>query len=604
MKKLILAISFLCASILYSSAQEVVHIAPHDGDMTPTIRAAIDSATSKDIKIVLEAGTYFCRPDYAFDKYCAVTNHGNGLKKILFPMIGYNSVSIEGNGATILCHGHIMPFLFEECGEIAVDGVTVDWDIPFTFLAEVIAVDAKEGWREVKPMGKEDGFNWEFKKEILFPNIDGFNYQCLGSTLPFDATTKRVVAGAIDCYSNPTRVEKLKNGNLKIYEKLRYQPPVGSLLSSKGDREHDRYAPAFEFKECDKISIDHVTVHHAPGMGFLFERSANITLKNSQVVLKEGSRRVISSTADATHFANCKGDILIEGCRFENMLDDGTNVHGTYAVIDQIVDRSNVVIELMHFEQLGFKFAEAGEQMWFISKPSPLRLDAIGTVAKVEQINEKYCKITFAEPMPCEVKEGYILENKTWNPTFTMRGCTIQNHRARNVVLKSPLKTVIENNYFSGMMSSILFRGELYFWYESGGVEDVLIQHNTFHNVADCGTPHATLYITPRFNEEFDPTIPYDRNIRFVNNTINTSNPKIVWADRVDGLLIEGNKIEINTDIEPSFPNEPTYNIENSRNVVIKNNTYKGEASLATIRVDQASSNEVTIKKNKIRNIE
>ena len=37
------------------------------------------------------------------------------------------------------------------------------------------------------------------------------------------------------------------------------------------------------------------------------------------------TQRVISTTADATHFVNCKGDILIENCRFENMLDDGTN---------------------------------------------------------------------------------------------------------------------------------------------------------------------------------------------------------------------------------------------------------------------------------------
>lgn len=42
-----------------------------------------------------------------------------------------------------------------------------------------------------------------------------------------------MVHGAIDIDSNPSGVERMKNGNLRIYEKLNYYPPVGALLSSK-----------------------------------------------------------------------------------------------------------------------------------------------------------------------------------------------------------------------------------------------------------------------------------------------------------------------------------------------------------------------------------
>ena len=111
---------------------------------------------------------------------------------------------------------------------------------------------------------------------------------------------------------------------------MKKYPPVGSVLSSKGDREHDRYAPAFEVKSSKNITFDGLVVHHALGMGYLFERTEDIKILNCGVYLRKGTERVISSTADATHFANCKGDILIENSRFENMLDDGTNVHGTY----------------------------------------------------------------------------------------------------------------------------------------------------------------------------------------------------------------------------------------------------------------------------------
>ncbi|MFR9521996.1 MAG: right-handed parallel beta-helix repeat-containing protein, partial [Rikenellaceae bacterium] len=469
MKKYIL-LTIACCATLFGAAQERITIAHTSGDATLAIRQALEQATSKSIVVELEQGEYFCRPEYAFEKYCAITNHGNGSKKILFPLIGFESVTIEGNGATILCHGQIMPFLFEECQEVSVKDLTINWDTPFTFLAEVMAVNPEEGWRDVKPM--VEGFSWELKGgEINFPNIDGFNYMELGSTLPFTKEEKRVVKGAIDIYSRPTKVEKLDNGNLRIYEKLRYYPPVGSLLSSKGDRENDRYAPAFEFKGSQNITVDNITIHHALGMGFLFERSEDIKVLNSKIVVEEGSPRVISSTADATHFANCKGDILIENCRFENMLDDGTNVHGTYVVIDQVIDPHNIIVELKHFEQLGFEFAEVGDQLWFVAQPSPDRLGGENSVVGVKTLNERYTQLTLAEPLADGIKEGDLVENKTWNPTFTMRGCTIQNHRARCIVLKTPLSTLIEDNYFSAMMSAVLFRGESFFWYESGQVE-------------------------------------------------------------------------------------------------------------------------------------
>ncbi len=593
---LIIAITAFSSVGLY--AQQVVKLSPEEGDMTPKLRELLESVNSDGIRIELEAGTYYFKPDYAFEKYCALTNHGNGSKKILFPINNYNKVEIEGNGAKIICHGQMMPFLFEECDNVTVSNLSINWDIPFTFLAEVVAVDPNGEWREVKP--RREGFSWALKNgEIQFPNIDGFNYAYLGSTLEFTKDTKRVAPQAVDMHSEPTRVEELENGNLKIYEKLRVMPRVGTLLSSKGDRAQDRYAPAFDFKSCNNIRLQGVTVHHALGMAYLFEKSKDISIINSNVKLEEGSNRVISSTADATHFANCAGDILIDGCTFQNMLDDGTNVHGTYVEVDEVLNATSVRVAFKHFEQMGFSFTELKDEMWFVLHPSPSRLSETGVVKSVKVVNEKYTVIEFEEPLPAGMKKGDILENKTWNPTFTMRNCTINNHRARNVVLKTPLKTVIENNNFSSMMSAILFRGETYFWFESGAVQDVLIKGNKFINCADCGTEHAVLYVTPRLGESFNQTEQYDRNIRFVDNYIDSYNHKVVWADRVDGLLIEGNTIIRNTQGVPVFKDDPIFQLENCKNVVIKDNSYKGKETDNVLKADTVSMENLKMKKLK-----
>lgn len=270
------------------------------------------------------------------------------------------------------------------------------------------------------------------------------------------------------------------------------------------------------------------------------------------------------------------------------MLDDGTNVHGTYVEVDKVIDDHTVRVVLKHFEQSGFKFAGKGDDVWFILHPSPQR-QAVNTVDSVFTLNERFIRLSFTKPLPAGLKKGDMLENKTWNPAFTMRGCTIRNHRARSVILKTPLKTVIENNYFSSMMSAILLRGETHFWFESGAVEDVLIQNNTFENCADCGTRHAVLYVTPRLGKQFDPTQTYDRNIRFINNTINSFNPRVIWADRVEGLLVKGNRIIRNTEKEPIFPRDPVYELVNCRNVRIEDNLYSGKAPFTLLKADAVS---------------
>jgi len=588
-------ITFLLIFALYARAEQVLHFTSSAGDMTETVRAAVERCTDTNIKLVFEKGIYFFRPDYALEKYCVVTNHGNGLKRIIFNFEGFESVEIEGNGSEFIFHGQVMPFLFDDCDQIQVRNLTIDWDIPFLFQSEVLAVNEKEQWIDVLPY--TEGFSWQLKNEqIQFPNIDGFNYPELGSTLAFDKVESRVAHGAWDFHSSLRWVEEMPCGLLRVHEKLKHYPEVGDVLCSKGDREHDRYAPAFEVKSSKNVLFENTVVHHALGMAYLFERTENISILNCGVYLREGSSRVVSSTADATHFANCKGDILIENCRFENMLDDGTNVHGTYVEVSKILREDAVRVELKHFEQYGFEFAAPGDEIWFIKSPDPGRGE-VNTVLAAKPVNERFIDLQFERPLAKDLKIGDVLENKTWNPTFTMRGSTIRDHRARNVVLKTPLKTIVENNYFSSMMSSILFRGETFFWFESGAVEDVVIRNNTFDYCAYSGTEHAVLFITPKLGSNYNSQIIYDRNIRFENNEITTFDNRIVWADRVEGLVVKGNTIIQTFDAKQLYPDAPLIELSNSKSVEITDNSYEGNCQKGVV-LDQTSAQSLMLKSN------
>ena len=592
---IVFAILFL--QIFTVNATEIINIKHSIKDITSTVREAINCAKTKEIKIVFEKGIYTFLPEYAHTKFSFITNHGNGYKSIAFRFEEFNAIEIEGNGSEFIFHGRMAPFQFENCKNIKVQNVTIDWDIPFIFEAEVLATNKKEGYMDVKPL--VDGYSWDFKDDkITFPNVDGFNFHELGHTHCFDPKTKSTFYGSFGLHLNPNKVEKLGNGVFRFHQKLRKFPPVSSIIAAKGGKDLNRYAPAFQTQECKNVVYDKVIIHHALGMGFLFERTANIKIINSGVFTRDGSDRYISSTADATHFANCKGDVLIENCRIEGMLDDGTNVHGTYVKVDKILDDYTVRIALHHFEQMGFKFADKGDEVWFIQKPSPKR-GVVNEVVKAEFINEKYTELTFKNKISKSLSKNDVLENKTWNPVFTMRNCRVTKHRARNAMIKTPLKIVIEDNYFSSDMASIGLRGETSKWYESGAVEDVIIRNNTFVDCAHGGTDHPVLWVSPKLNKGFNQSEIYDRNIIFENNTIVGFNSRIVWADRLDGLIFRNNTIKQTKLAKSQYLNAPLFDFMNSKNITLSNNKVQGFTENTTVKVDRISQKTLKTNNNK-----
>ena len=86
MTKLLLNIVFIGVLIFsnYVSAVEIIEIKHQKGDMTTIVRKMIAQTKATDLKIVFEKGNYLFLPDYATSKYSYITNHGNGLKRIVF----------------------------------------------------------------------------------------------------------------------------------------------------------------------------------------------------------------------------------------------------------------------------------------------------------------------------------------------------------------------------------------------------------------------------------------------------------------------------------------------------------------------------------------
>ncbi len=111
-------------------------------------------------------------------------------------------------------------------------------------------------------------------------------------------------------------------------------------------------------------------------MGVIAQRSRNLSLRSIMVSPPPGGRRIVSTTADATHFVNCTGTIEIVNCLFEQQKDDATNIHGLSAKITRILAPDQFEITMVHPQQAGIDFIKPGTRLGHrrgVSKDQPLQ---------------------------------------------------------------------------------------------------------------------------------------------------------------------------------------------------------------------------------------
>ena len=279
------------------------------------------------------------------------------------------------------------------------------------------------------------------------------------------------------------------------------------------------------------------------------------------------------------------------------MLDDGINVHGAYVKVEKYLGNNTFLCETSHVQQWGFIFGEKGDELMLMSRETILPIFKT-EIKEVKVLNERRMLITVAE-VPTKMPEGKLsLENLTWYPGVYMNKNIIRENRARGALITTKGKVIIENNYFSSQMHGILIEGDNNKWYESGGVEDVVIRNNIFNTIGFGNGESYPLLAAPLFTE--DQRIGEDkfhRNIDFSNNIIKSFNGHLVDAFSVKGLKVTGNIIELSNDYPTGFT-LPAIHLDFCEDVIIEKNQFKNFNFPIKIEVKE-NVNSIKIKRNK-----
>ena len=475
--KSILTGLLLLSAVLTSQAGDVFNVkdygaVPNDGqDDTKALREAVALCRAHEgSTLVIPAGTYLLRDVDAMQLEADAIGGKMGANPestIFSPYYPYakgldfsgaKGVTIEAEGATLLCDGWMEPVSLTDCTDLTLRGLTIDY----------VHRALSEG--TVAGIG-DDYFDVQFRPDRTITDV-----------IPITRVTLAdpQIGGM---YRSPFYYPKreLLGNNLvrltvgrRIPDYLLGQP-VAALHSM-------HFRPAILILNSTNTTLDGVTIHSQPGMGIVGFDSRDIFINRLRVAPADGYH--FSTNTDATHFACCEGELVFDGCSFIGQGDDATNVHGYYHNVEAADDGWLRLI--LHAP--GYTHAQVADvpRVGDELELSLINTLAVQKVLKVTEVKheEKATDVLVRVdgPMP-EKLEDYYLFNITKLPHLTFRNSLVQGNLARGVLVKTR-GVLIEDNVFRGCSGTAIHVGAEGWWCEGSHSTDVTIRRNTMIN---CG---------------------------------------------------------------------------------------------------------------------
>ncbi|MDR2115929.1 MAG: right-handed parallel beta-helix repeat-containing protein [Planctomycetaceae bacterium] len=559
-------------------------------DCVVAVQKALEVCKSKELPILVF-------PKGRYDFYAP----SNGSRIFGISVENQKNLVIDGQGSEFIFHGIMGVCQMNHSENITVRNFSVDWEKPF--IAQGTIVDTKDDWIDIKFDTSE--YPFEIIDGKLFFLGEGWRRQVEGYTLLFDKTTKELVyqtrdnaVGSNDLFNK--RAEQLDKNTVRFHGKPKMKPESGTFIALWLGR---YIQVAFNLGRSKDIVLENIDVYHSLSHGVVAFKTENITLRKVDYKTNEKKNRVFSLVADGYHLNTCKGLVKIENCTQVGMGDDFLNLHGMNVMVRKRVD--DYTVEVGITGKTGASYVlDVGDEVWFINGKTVQRGET-GIIKEIKEIRDgskviaKH--IVFERKIPVDLKEKDALENKTWTAELEVRGCHIlKKHRARGLLITTPKRAVVENNYFRSAGTAILIEGDVDFWYESGAVNDLTIRNNIFEDCFSSGYAgdwgHAVITIHPSFKPQTENTQAYHQNIRIENNTFKSFDYPILFARSVRNLTFANNQLLRTATYQPFAVNRATFWFDGCREVLIESNSWSEDVLGKNLKMFHMKQNDLNLK--------
>ncbi|MCY2996265.1 MAG: right-handed parallel beta-helix repeat-containing protein [Planctomycetota bacterium] len=458
-------------------------------------------------------------------------------------------VELIADGVELVCAHTTRVVVFENCRNVLLKGLTVDFDpLPFT-QGRIVAMAPDKKWVE-------------------FEIIDGYPEHELQERIEiFDPATgelRRETAGW------ETQIEPLGNHRYRATKPKSYRyredwdtERVGDILVTNNCFPSRATGHAFSAENCTKLSLEDVTLYAASTFGFVEHRCDGTTYLRCKIgrrapeddPVRRAVPRMRSLNADAFHSTEAGQGPAIVGCTAKFQGDDCVNIHGTYHLVTACEGPQ------LRMAVLRRNTIEPGDPVEFLPFAGPRPPDAV--VVKVEPdapITEAekefvrklslhaphkerllggqatFCKLTLDRAVPLAMGSA-VCSGKRVGNGFLVKDCDFGYNRSRGILIKASRGQVVGNTISHGWMAAVLVAPE-FWWLEAASSSDVEIRDNV---IIGCRRP-AIEIIAPGGNGKPLPSGAH-RNIVIAGNQITASVWPNIYATSTERLVVEGNHL-------------------------------------------------------------
>lgn len=504
---------------------------PNGQNRTPEIVEALRNA-SDGTELIFFPGIYDFYAEGAYEGYfCPVCNR-SGDKRVIFPMLRLNDVTINGAGAKFIFHDRVFPFIVQGCRNVTLR----DFSIDFSFER------CLEGSIEEC---SDDGFLLKLDPERCAYCVNEYGNLLLQAGCEVFSSSERryfieqrnwhcfVAVGDIyyDIVNPPADViycdaEIRDNGVYLRYRpesvKAQFVPGRKVMLNYDELREND----VIFLDSSENVKLSHVRILHGAGMGIVGQLCENVELDHVKVAPEDDG--LYSTTADAIMLINCSGKVRLDHVHVDRSVDDAVCIMGYYAQIERITDRSKAVARLMHPSQSGANLFLKGDCLRIWDGKTLSETGSITVKRSYMRDDMSMLFLEFEEEIIECLKPGDYLENPGRAPEIEITNSVFENFPG--IRLASEKKLVFKGNEVRNCCG-VLVDDLLEYWYEGGFITDMEIENNLFENMKNA----VWVFIArPGESDAMHRNITVRAN-RFVNCEC------AVDASQTDGLTVCGN---------------------------------------------------------------
>lgn len=462
---------------------------------------------------------------------------------------GVADKTILADGVEMTCTQTVRAVGFEDCHNVHLKGLMIDYDPLPIAEARVTALGPDKSWLE-------------------FEIIPGYPDNKLASRIEiYDPATRELRrtdgpwVKEFDALGNHRyRVAKRKG--------YRFDPQVdteqvGDILVTINQSPDGAGGHAIQSDRCVGLKLEDITLYSSPTFGFVEHECDASTYLRCKIdrrapaddPVQRGFPRMRSLTADAFHSVGAVRGPAILACTAKFQGDDCVNIHGFYHLVLASQGRD------LRIAVVGRRAVEPGDPLEFLpwegKRPPdavakaivpdvPLKADERAFLEKLrlypshkERLlggKARLFRLTLDREVRLPMGSAACSGNRVGNG-FAVKDCDFGYNRSRGILIKASHGEVTGNTITHGWMAAVLVTPE-HWWLESASSSDVRVANNT---IVGCRRP-AIEVVAPGGNGKPLASGAH-RQITIEGNTITGSVWPNIYVTSTDGLVIRDNRL-------------------------------------------------------------